>query len=105
MAVAANFGADIGYAGAGARRCFSDTCGWPKWISTKPGSRIGATVTSRVIEINAAQLGQQVKVGDALAVINSTELGQAQLDYLRPAPRPTCSRAASRRRASCLPPT
>ncbi len=45
-------------------------------------SRIGATVTGRVIEINV-RLGQQVKVGDALAVINSTELGQAQLDYLK----------------------
>ncbi len=45
-------------------------------------SRIGATVTGRVIEINA-RLGQTVKVGDALAVINSTELGQSQLDYIK----------------------
>ena len=45
-------------------------------------TRIGATVTGRVIEIQA-HLGQQVKVGDALAVINSTELGQAQLAYLK----------------------
>ena len=45
-------------------------------------TRIGATVTGRVIEIHA-DLGQQVKVGEALAVINSTELGQAQLAYLK----------------------
>ena len=38
--------------------------------------------TGRVIEINV-RLGQQVKVGDALAVINSTELGQSQLDYIK----------------------
>lgn len=45
-------------------------------------TRIGATVTGRVIEIHA-HLGQQVRVGDALAVINSTELGEAQLSYLK----------------------
>ncbi|NML26247.1 efflux RND transporter periplasmic adaptor subunit [Zoogloea dura] len=45
-------------------------------------TRIGATVTGRVIEIQA-HLGQQVKVGDSLAVINSTELGEAQLTYLK----------------------
>lgn len=45
-------------------------------------TRIGATVTGRVIEIQA-HLGQQVRVGDALAVINSTELGEAQLTYLK----------------------
>jgi len=45
-------------------------------------TRIGATVTGRVIEIQA-HLGQQVRVGDSLAVINSTELGEAQLSYLK----------------------
>ncbi len=45
-------------------------------------TRIGASVTGRVIEIDA-HLGQVVKVGDTLAVINSTELGQAQLAYLK----------------------
>lgn len=45
-------------------------------------TRIGATVTGRVIEIQA-HLGQQVRVGDSLAVINSTELGEAQLTYLK----------------------
>ena len=37
-------------------------------------ARIGATVTGRVTEL-VAVLGQQVKVGDTLAVLNSTELG------------------------------
>ncbi len=45
-------------------------------------TRIGATVTGRVIDIQA-QLGQQVKVGDTLATINSTELSAAQLTYLK----------------------
>lgn len=45
-------------------------------------TRIGATVTGRVIEIQA-HLGQQVRMGDSLAVINSTELGEAQLTYLK----------------------
>lgn len=45
-------------------------------------TRIGATVTGRVIELTA-MLGQQVKVGDTLAVLNSTELGAAQLAYMK----------------------
>ncbi len=45
-------------------------------------TRIGATVTGRVIEIQA-HLGQQVRVVDSLAVINNTELGEAQLSYLK----------------------
>lgn len=45
-------------------------------------SRIGATVTGRVTEIAAAP-GDQVKQGSVLARINSTELGQAQLAYLK----------------------
>lgn len=45
-------------------------------------TRIGATVTGRVTELTA-MLGQQVKVGDTLAVLNSTELGAAQLAYMK----------------------
>jgi len=45
-------------------------------------TRIGATVTGRVIELTA-MLGQQVKVGETLAVLNSTELGAAQLAYMK----------------------
>ncbi|MCP4638727.1 MAG: efflux RND transporter periplasmic adaptor subunit [Methyloversatilis sp.] len=45
-------------------------------------TRIGATVTGRVTELQAT-LGQQVKTGDTLAVLNSTELGAAQLAYMK----------------------
>lgn len=45
-------------------------------------TRIGATVTGRVTDLTAT-LGQQVKVGDTLAVLNSTELGAAQLAYMK----------------------
>lgn len=45
-------------------------------------TRIGATVTGRVTELTA-MLGQQVKVGETLAVLNSTELGAAQLAYMK----------------------
>jgi cobalt-zinc-cadmium efflux system membrane fusion protein len=45
-------------------------------------ARIGASVTGRVVEILAIP-GQQVEKGDVLARINSTELGQAQLAYLK----------------------
>ncbi|MDE2343317.1 MAG: efflux RND transporter periplasmic adaptor subunit [Betaproteobacteria bacterium] len=45
-------------------------------------SRIGANVTGRVTEIVAAP-GQMVKRGELLARINSTELGQSQLAYLK----------------------
>lgn len=83
VSVAANFGADLKVAPAGARSV-SDTLRVAGRVDFDEYrvSRIGATVTGRVIEINV-RLGQQVKVGDALAVINSTELGQAQLDYLK----------------------
>lgn len=83
VSVPANFGADLKVAPAGARSV-SDTLRVAGKVDFDEYrvSRIGATVTGRVIEINV-RLGQQVKVGDALAVINSTELGQAQLDYLK----------------------
>lgn len=45
-------------------------------------ARIGATVTGRVTEI-LAMPGQEVDQGTVLARINSTELGQAQLAYLK----------------------
>ena len=45
-------------------------------------TRIGATVTGRIIDLQAT-LGQQVKVGQTLAVLNSTELGAAQLAYMK----------------------
>lgn len=45
-------------------------------------ARIGATVTGRVIQINAL-LGQAVKKGDTLAQLNSSELSSSQLAYLR----------------------
>lgn len=45
-------------------------------------ARIGSTVTGRVVEVRQ-QLGNTVKAGDILAVLNSAELGQAQLAYLK----------------------
>ena len=45
-------------------------------------ARIGATVTGRVTELQAA-LGDPVKAGDTLAQLHSTELGNAQLAYLK----------------------
>lgn len=45
-------------------------------------ARIGASVTGRITEIDA-MLGQSVKKGQRLALLNSTELGQAQSDYLK----------------------
>ena len=45
-------------------------------------TRIGASVTGRVTQINA-QLGNDVKKGDTLALINSSELSNSQLAYLK----------------------
>lgn len=45
-------------------------------------ARIGATVTGRVTELQA-NLGDGVKAGDVLAQLHSTELGNAQLAYLK----------------------
>lgn len=45
-------------------------------------ARIGSTVTGRVTEI-LAMPGQEVEQGAVLARINSTELGQAQLAFLK----------------------
>ena len=45
-------------------------------------ARIGAPVTGRITDIDAV-LGQQVKQGQALATLNSTELAQNQLVYIK----------------------
>lgn len=45
-------------------------------------ARIGASVTGRITQIDAV-LGQNVKKGQRLAVLDSTELGKAQSDYLK----------------------
>lgn len=45
-------------------------------------ARIGATITGRVTEIDVL-LGQEVKKGDVLARLNSSELSTQQLAYLR----------------------
>ena len=45
-------------------------------------SRIGAQITGRLIQVDAL-FGQQVSRGQVLAEINSPELGQAQLAFLR----------------------
>lgn len=45
-------------------------------------TRIGASVTGRVTQINA-QLGNEVKKGYTLALINSSELSNSQLAYLK----------------------
>lgn len=83
VAVPPGFGADLRVAPVGATS-LSDTLRVAGRVDfdERRVSRIGATVTGRVIEIDA-HLGQSVKVGDTLAVINSTELGQAQLAYLK----------------------
>jgi cobalt-zinc-cadmium efflux system membrane fusion protein len=45
-------------------------------------ARIGAAVTGRLADIRA-ELGQQIRRGDILATLNSTELSAAQLAYLK----------------------
>lgn len=45
-------------------------------------ARIGATVTGRVMSLDAL-VGQTVRRGDALARLNSTELSEAQLAFLK----------------------
>lgn len=45
-------------------------------------ARIGASVTGRIKDIEAA-LGQSVKQGQVLATLNSTELAQSQLMYIK----------------------
>jgi cobalt-zinc-cadmium efflux system membrane fusion protein len=45
-------------------------------------ARIGASVIGRVTDIKA-ELGQPVKKGETLALLNSSELGKAQSDFLK----------------------
>ena len=45
-------------------------------------TRIGASVTGRITQINAS-LGSEVKKGETLASINSSELSNSQLAYLK----------------------
>lgn len=45
-------------------------------------ARIGATVTGRITDIDAV-LGQSVRQGEVLATLNSTELAQNQLTFLK----------------------
>lgn len=45
-------------------------------------ARLGASVTGRINDIDAV-LGQQVKQGQVLATLNSTELAQNQLSYIK----------------------
>lgn len=45
-------------------------------------ARVGATVTGRITQIQA-WLGQEVKKGDTLAQLNSSELSNSQLAYLK----------------------
>jgi cobalt-zinc-cadmium efflux system membrane fusion protein len=47
-------------------------------------ARIGASVTGRVTELTGA-LGQNVRAGQVIAQLHSTELGNAQLAYLKAA--------------------
>lgn len=45
-------------------------------------AKIGSNVTGRLLKIQAI-LGQDVKKGEVLAILNSTELGTAQMNYLK----------------------
>jgi cobalt-zinc-cadmium efflux system membrane fusion protein len=59
-------------------------------------ARIGASVTGRVTEL-AGAVGQTVRPGQVLAQLHSTELGQAQLAYLKAnAQRELASKAVER---------
>jgi len=51
-------------------------------VDEKRITRIGASVTGRVVE-TSVDVGYRVKPGEVLARISSTELTQAQLNYLR----------------------
>ena len=51
-------------------------------VKQKLLARIGSPVQGRIIEING-ELGNSVKQGDILAVINSTELAKQQLAYIK----------------------
>jgi membrane fusion protein, heavy metal efflux system len=59
-------------------------------------ARIGATVTGRVLGIDAV-LGQEVSKGDVLARLNSSELSEQQLEYLKARARMELNRRQAER--------
>lgn len=59
-------------------------------------ARIGTTVTGRITETHA-ELGQDVKKGERLATLNSTELGLAQSAYLKTTSQVNLHRLATER--------
>jgi len=59
-------------------------------------ARIGASVSGRITEINA-ELGQEVKKGERLTLLNSSELGKAQSDYLKASSQVNLRRLAVQR--------
>src|SRR5574343_906087 len=59
-------------------------------------ARIGASVTGRVSDIKA-MLGQPVKKGEQLALLNSSELSMAQSDYLKASSQVNLRRLAVQR--------
>lgn len=59
-------------------------------------AQIGASVTGRITNIEAV-LGDSVKKGQRLALLNSTELGRAQADYLKAASQLNLRRLAVQR--------
>ena len=65
-------------------------------LDQKRVARIGASVTGRVTDINAS-LGQSVKKGERLALLNSSELGKSQSDYLKAASQVNLRRLAVQR--------
>jgi len=59
-------------------------------------ARIGASVTGRITEIRAF-LGKRVRKGEVLALLNSTELGLAQSEYLKASSQVNLRRLAVQR--------
>ncbi|MGZ5052184.1 MAG: efflux RND transporter periplasmic adaptor subunit [Methylobacter sp.] len=59
-------------------------------------ARIGATVAGRITETQAI-LGQEVRKGEQLAILNSTELGLAQSAYLKTSAQVSLRRLAVQR--------
>ena len=59
-------------------------------------ARIGATVTGRVLDIDAV-LGQAVSKGDTLASLNSRELSEQQLEYVKARARMELNRRQAER--------
>jgi cobalt-zinc-cadmium efflux system membrane fusion protein len=59
-------------------------------------ARIGSAVTGRISEVRA-YLGQQVRKGEVLALLNSTELGMAQSAYLKASSQVNLRRLAVQR--------